>query len=371
MALDIFGIIYATGFLILFTILYSRLAKLERRDFTLFLTALFIGFLQAALIVLLRAIENQDQFIVDLGWFFQELLFASLMILIFVFVERIRLITIPNSKIALIAIFLGLLFGTNLIIISQGFIPDYLAVAGIGRNGITVVAFASITQNFLKLYRRYQDRPTQILGLASTIILASYSIRLLNSLLQYATTIRDTAFTLPENWFTIIEGMTDVINTVGLVAFVIAFLYNTELIYRSTINIQDLIVFSDVGVSVYGIGRNVEETSLDSQLLSGFITAMNNFVVEMKPDHPNETIQSFSSTHRSIDIRFGKSIGVAIVVEELTFMIRSKLRAFIRDVETTLGIEDGDVYQALDDSKMRELLKLHFPYLDVDAMQTY
>ncbi|MHA2170831.1 MAG: hypothetical protein ACXAB7_13130 [Candidatus Kariarchaeaceae archaeon] len=163
----------------------------------------------------------------------------------------------------------------------------------------------------------------------------------------------------------------DVFYYLGLVLFIIVFIKNPDYIYRLPVNIQDIIVISGIGTAVYGIGRNAQEKSLDEQLLAGFIYAANNFVNEMIPEYPNEVLHTLDSTGRLLRLEFGAQLGICIVSKKENTYLRKSVRKFVQFLEAKDPedmIMGGEFYS---DEEMRGWLKVFFPYLEIDDMESY
>ncbi len=156
----------------------------------------------------------------------------------------------------------------------------------------------------------------------------------------------------------------------GLLIFSGTIVGNPDYIYRLPLNIQDIVFLSSYGTAIYGIGKNVEEKSLDEQLLAGFVTASNSFIKEMQPQIENEVIRLIISTGRILRMEFGDKLGICLVSQrENLYLIRSiqSLLQFIENQDTSI-IDAGQFFP---ENQVRAWLKKFFPYLDIDNMQSY
>ncbi len=164
----------------------------------------------------------------------------------------------------------------------------------------------------------------------------------------------------------------DVLYYTGLTIFILTILANPNYIYRIPMNIRDIVILSKIGVAVYGIGMTAEEKSLDEQMLAGFLSAANSFVQEMQPNFENEELKIIESTHRKIQLLYGRRIGISLVSLQENWYLRNSIQSFLNYLETVQDPSDLlDSGQFYDDDEIRVWLKLFFPYLDIDKMQTY
>lgn len=168
-----------------------------------------------------------------------------------------------------------------------------------------------------------------------------------------------------------IQSTSDVLYYLGLLIFILTILINPDYIYRLPLNIQDIVILSEIGTAVYGIGANASEKSLDQQLLAGFITAANGFVQEMQPYNEYEFLQVMKSSNRILRIEFGKKLGVCLVSAKESWYLHKSIRNFVEFLEKQHPEELLDKGLFFDDPVIREWLKIYFPYLQIDKMQTY
>ncbi|OLS27343.1 MAG: hypothetical protein HeimC2_11800 [Candidatus Heimdallarchaeota archaeon LC_2] len=165
--------------------------------------------------------------------------------------------------------------------------------------------------------------------------------------------------------------ITDVIYYLGLIIFIFTIFINPEYIYRIPLNIQDIVLFSKSGIAVFGIGNNASEKTLDEQLLAGFITAANGFVNEMQPKYPIEAIQTLISTNRILRLEFGNLLGVCTVSNKENWYLRRSVKKFVKFLEEQNPQPLIDKGTFFEDKIVRDWLKIYFPYLAVNSMESY
>lgn len=357
-------------FFLLIAILFYYQTKRKHRDTPTLTYGFFIAFVGQLFNSITLILLDNDQ-LDDIIGVYLQVTFITLLNLIIVFFWIFLEYTHSTRLNPIYVVFMSIAGTARILALIMGDLLNDL-VLGIFLSNVFFTVFLNIPalrtvyiQN--KIYQATNKETTaglQLLALALIWAWAFFGL-IINSLNFY--NVYNNLTLIDEVYIDI----TDVLYYIGLIIFIFTIFFNPDYIYRIPMNIQDIVLFSKTGIAVYGIGTNTSEKTLDEQLLAGFITAANGFVNEMVPKYPDETIQTLLSTNRILRLEFGNLLGICTVSNKENWYLRKSVKSFIKFLEKQNAEPLLDIGSFFEDKIVREWLKIYFPYLSVDDMQTY